>query len=314
MKKNFVYAMMSAIALSGAVSFSSCSSSDELADVNPTYDGESVKTAFTISVGDVTNPTRMAATAVQADETFKGMTDIYLIPAKATITGSTTFDEDVINLEDFSNFDKKSSGTTSTNAKIYNDVKLSVGVNNFLFYAATPTGNKDNGELRPSYLDVNKAAFNGTADWKATTVFNEDKTVNDITFDLVPYQKDKTLSDVETAGANVVKVLNDIDAALTTQIGNATTASDASAGIMKQKQNILHNFVDSDKDGVQDEGETTYRAYAGSALSVKALAEDMYNSGKNLNNTYGTALCSAIIASGFTEGGSAATGFTLSWS
>ena len=80
MKKNFVFAMMSAIALTGAVCVSSCSSSEDVADVNPTYDGEAVKTTFTISIGDVKSTTRMAADAVQADEAFQGMTDIYLFP------------------------------------------------------------------------------------------------------------------------------------------------------------------------------------------------------------------------------------------
>lgn len=311
MKKNFFYAMMSAIALSGAVSFSACSSSDELTDVNPTYDGESVKTSFTISIGDVKSPTRMDADAAQVDELFNGMNDIYLIPATAAITSSTTFAQDVINLANFTNFDKYATSSPSTNAKIYNDVKLSVGVSHFLFYASTPL--KDNGELKPSYLKVDKTAFNGTADWAASLTFNGNKTVNDITFDLVPYQKDKTISAVETAGANVVKVLNDMHNALTAQITAATTSDATSAELMQKKLNLLHNFVDADHDGIQDEGETTYRAYAGSALSVKALAEDMYNFGINLGNSYGTAICSAITGAGLTATASSGV-YTLSWS
>jgi len=277
-----------------------------------------VKTQFTISVGEVKAPTtRMAATAVQADKTFKGMTDIYLIPAKAAITDlnarTTYFSEDVINLDDFSSFDKSSTGTTSTNAKIYNDVKLSVGVSNFLFYAATSTINKDNGELRPSYLTVDKAAFNGDADWTATTVFNQDGKVSDITFDLVPYQKDKTISNVETAGASVVAVLNAINTALEAQITAATGVDDNTKDAMQKKLNKLRNFKDVDKDGVQDATETTYIAYAGSALSIKSLAEDVYNFGKNLNNTYGNALCTAITGAGLTAAGDATSGYTLSW-
>ena len=308
-----MFAMMSAIALTGAVSFSSCSSSDEVVDVNPTYDGESVKTSFTLSVGEVKAPTtRMASTAVQENKEFNGMTDIYLIPAKAAITGETTFTEDVIKLDDFTSFDKYSTGGTSTNAKIYNDVKLSTGVNNFLFYAAIPDGYKDNGELKPSYLKVDKTAFDGDADWTATTVFNQNATVGGITFDLVPYQKDKTISAVQTAGADVVAVLNAINTELTTQI-NKTGIDDNTKNAMKAKLSKLRNFVDLDNDGIQDEGETEYKAYAGSALSIKALAEDVYNFGKNLDNTYGEALCTAITGAGLTESGNATNGFTLSW-
>ena len=107
MKKSFVFAMMSAIALTGAVCVSSCSSSEEIVD-NPNYNSESnaVKTSFTLSVGNVKSPsTRMAADAVQKDETFKGMTDIYLFPAKAAIDGSTVTSESYIKLADFDAFD-----------------------------------------------------------------------------------------------------------------------------------------------------------------------------------------------------------------
>ena len=56
MKKNLVYAMMSAIALTSAVSFTGCASDDSTSvDTNPTYDGTSVRTdfAFSISSGKI---------------------------------------------------------------------------------------------------------------------------------------------------------------------------------------------------------------------------------------------------------------------
>ena len=88
MKKSFLYAMMGAIALTGVVNFSACQSSDEI-DVNPTFDGNAVKTSFTISVGNVKGTTtRMTQTAVQGQATpeFNGMTDIYLFPFKSAVT------------------------------------------------------------------------------------------------------------------------------------------------------------------------------------------------------------------------------------
>ena len=142
MKKFNQYALLGAIALTGAV-FTACSSSDDVADVNPTFDGEAVKTTFTISVGDVKSTTRMEADPVQQDELFNGMTDIYLFPAKAAITGTTVTSESYINLPDFSAFDPK---VLDAKGKIYSDVAFSVGVNNFLFYAASQT--PGNGKLR----------------------------------------------------------------------------------------------------------------------------------------------------------------------
>ena len=85
MKKITKLAYAGAIALLSA-GFYACSSSDEMETVNPTYDGKAVKTSFTISIGDTKNTTRMAADAVQKDQTFQGMTDIYLFPAKAAFT------------------------------------------------------------------------------------------------------------------------------------------------------------------------------------------------------------------------------------
>ena len=77
MKKNYVYALMSAIALAGAVSFSACSSSDEIID-NPDYNPEanSVKTQFSISLPwDKNNSkTRQAGDVVQVANEY-GMED-----------------------------------------------------------------------------------------------------------------------------------------------------------------------------------------------------------------------------------------------
>ena len=90
MKKNYVYALMSAVALVGAVSLSACSSSDDVVDVNPTFDGEAVKTQFTISLPfDNKAKTRQTSDIVQegaqtsttTDLTkFRGISDIVLIP------------------------------------------------------------------------------------------------------------------------------------------------------------------------------------------------------------------------------------------
>lgn len=277
MKKIFNFAMMGAIALTGAMTFTACSSDDEAqAPVNPTFDGESVKTTFTISVGDVKGGTRMAADAVQADNTFKGMTDIYLFPSKGAITSSKTFDQGYINLPEFNAFDVAATpaGELETaQAKRYKDVSFALGVDHFLFYAATATSNKDNGELKPSYLKMEADAANFVPAWDVTPNLTTASTPANIKFDLVPYQKGKSITDVQTAGETTVKALNDVYLKLKEEATAASTAVPARTTIASR----LNHMCDSLKNP-NWETSSTYEPFAGSALSIQELIEDIYNS------------------------------------
>ena len=85
-KKYFFYAMMSAIALSGTLGLTACSSSDDAAtaDVNPTYDPATgtVTAQFVLNIASDTksnNSTRSSATTVQAGgENFRGIDNTLL--------------------------------------------------------------------------------------------------------------------------------------------------------------------------------------------------------------------------------------------
>lgn len=275
MKKIFNFAMMGAIALTGAMTFTACSSDDEAqAPVNPTFDGESVKATFSISVGDVKS-TRMSNVSVQADNQFHGMTDIYLFPAKEAITGSTAFKLGYINLPAFNDFD---AGTTSqgslttAQAKRYKDVSFAIGTNNFLFYAATADGNKDNGALKPSYLEMTANAADFLPAWNVTSEIKTSTTPADIKFDLVPYQMGKTLADVKTAGASTVLPLNEVYKLIREKANAAASADPAKTDI----QTRLNNLCDTLKNGDRTTANTP-QAFAGSALSIQELIEDIYN-------------------------------------
>ncbi len=305
MKKFNQYALLGAIALTGAV-FTACSSSDDVADVNPTFDGEAVKTTFTISVGDVKSTTRMEADPVQQDELFNGMTDIYLFPAKAAITGTTVTSESYINLPDFSAFDPK---VLDAKGKIYSDVAFSVGVNNFLFYAASQT--PGNGKLRASYLKMPMAEFHGTADWDPEPMLTS-STVSNIHFDLVPIQKEMTLAKVKELDAAIasIKPLNDVDAAITEQI-SAAGAGTTAATELTALQKTLRNDISAPGASTPD-----YKPYAGSSLSQKALMTKVYTAVKNLETlitaTYTQSIIDKIEAL-FNVSGNATEGFTLTW-
>ncbi len=93
MKKNFFFALLSAIALTGTAGLSSCSSSEETAEVNPNYDPKTnsvnVELALNIST-DNTAKTRMSDAVTQAtlDNTFRGISDARLFTFSQTSSGS----------------------------------------------------------------------------------------------------------------------------------------------------------------------------------------------------------------------------------
>ena len=152
MKKNFFYAMMSAIALTSAIGFTACSSdSDAVVENRPTISGENVKTQFTISFPqNVAKSTRMIGGVVQADQNitaFRGMDNIKLIPfgINTPVTSSDTRIGAPINLvqqirgaadetKTVSNYIAKSDLTASSNSVLYQDVQIPVGTGAFLFY------------------------------------------------------------------------------------------------------------------------------------------------------------------------------------
>lgn len=89
MKKLFNYALMGAIALTGATMFTSCSSSDDAAaeNNNPNYDpvAQTVKTQFVLNVSSAANNnTRQSSTTVQRNPNFRGIQDAKLIALSAT--------------------------------------------------------------------------------------------------------------------------------------------------------------------------------------------------------------------------------------
>ena len=84
MKKNFLYAMIGAIALTGAVGITSCSSSDDVVDVNPNYNPETgeVPVDFVFNVAtsnEATTRMSSANTQAQLTEVFRGINNATLM-------------------------------------------------------------------------------------------------------------------------------------------------------------------------------------------------------------------------------------------
>ena len=171
------YFINGAIALLSTAGFVACSSSDDVTDapVNPSYDGKSVKTQFAISIATPQGSvTRMSAANTQNGNSvaFLGMENIKLIPltlASETPNASSPFSQ-IISL---SNINNSSAGAGITGSvsdpdfhKVYNDVNIATGTNNFLFYGTSPL-NADKkfevGSIKQTFPTIGSAAANSTA-------------------------------------------------------------------------------------------------------------------------------------------------------
>ena len=175
MKKQSIYALMSAIALTGAVGFSSCSSSsnDEVIN-NPDFYPEtnSVKTQFAISLPSNVNApkTRMSATSVQqSDNSFRGMQDILLIPFIAKPTAAADAQAgDPISLASITAEGVTNLSSTNDNYKVYTNVTVPLGTSAFLFYAQADKSTETN--FVNGYTEKVNPTTAGTAGYSFTPV------------------------------------------------------------------------------------------------------------------------------------------------
>lgn len=278
--KNFAYG--AAALLVGAVGLTGCSSDDELTNVNPTYDGESVKAQFAINIPyGGGKGTRVSQAIVQGQNppTFRGMTNIRLVPFTGTISGTTTTSIQPIALGAIGSSDLQTKG----NYKVYNDVDIPVGVNNFLFYGEATdqtddTSDKTNGALIPSYE---------VGGWPL------DQTVDNITFSLKPILG---TGSVESSQKTLAQMLTDIAGVSGT---NNTKWSEVANGDLKT---YYTNFTS---------------LKAGSANSIKAALQELYNSVKSKDVTdvdgLKAAIAQAIIATYFDATPQSDGTYTLEW-
>ena len=173
MKKIKYFGLMGAIALTSAIGFTACSSSDDVAaDVNPTYDGTSVRTDFAFSVASgPMGSTRMTGDIVhQADGAFTGMTDMYLFPFTKEPAGTVTTNNPFYRLGAIGSSDI----TLTQSSKVY-ALQIPVGTKDFLFY-----GKANNQET----YDV-KGALTFSI---ASTATAATKNTDDLNFSLNPIQ------------------------------------------------------------------------------------------------------------------------------
>ena len=215
-KKARNIAWMAAIAAIGTLGLASCSSSNDIDEVNPNLiidenGNEGVKSEFVISIPrTVINTTRMSANIVQNEglaSQFRGMDDIRLIPFASTPTKTSSKLSSILSLSAITALSKP--GTL--NYKVYADQFVPVGTRHFLFYG------KAIDEIAEHELNTLDAMFtHGKLDVKGLDD-TEFETPDDIVFSLHQINVDPSAQANNTTGQAIVALLN--------RIANATTTA-----------------------------------------------------------------------------------------
>lgn len=132
--KNFSkYFLMGTVALSGMTAFTACSSENEpSAEVNPTFNGSTVKAQFALNLPYAANGTRMTANATQQNNNFRGMSGMTLLPfAETAVDGEKTSTSAMLLGTNANAFDTDGAGQ---GRYVYRDIEIPVGTESFVFY------------------------------------------------------------------------------------------------------------------------------------------------------------------------------------
>ena len=275
------YVLNGAIALLSTAGLVACSSSYDVSDapVNPSYDGKSVKTQFAINIATPgsKNQTRMTSDNTQmSGSKFLGMQNIYLFPLTLESSDGPTSSTNVSSIIPLgrigaNNNDMHIDGSDK-DYKVYNDVNVAVGTNNFLFYGEGPSGTDMNSNFEKGKLTAN---------------VNGKSSVGNINFKPVQIAAQSTYSSIQH---EFVSYLNGIVGASYTDGTNTTNwnnMGDNLTGDMAVLKGAYENFI---------------KLKAGSAVAILASVQSLYNivkpisekqssNAKNLAN----AICTKIL-------------------
>ena len=300
MKKQFFFAMLSAIALTGAALFTGCSSTDDVTteDINPTYDPttNTVKANFSLALTSKLGATakagtRMKSDSVQARGEFNGIKDISLIPfdfvslpEKASVRSAAN-----INIPSTITANNENAVSGSYNYHFLN-VTVPVGTGAFLFYGVSNTGNDNtsaatrfaNGILTPQGDFVN-----GSPAGDATV----SPAVPEFGFNLVPILTDDS-----------TQVTNNTD--LTSMVTYLTSIANA-------KVDDSNTWAGTSNTGLKDLYDKFITMKTGSTNSARQAIQDLYSSLYPLLTPLANAIKNAITTTYATDNagtGGASTG------
>lgn len=265
-------ALMSAIALTGAVGFTACSSSNDVAENNldnPNYNPETnaVKTEFVINVTQPSERTRMTAANAGA-EAFQGLNNMKLfcmtdVPATGdnTITSAKT-----LTLTSY-NSGPAIVGTdptlTNNSSKVYT-LYIPTGTSNFLFYATTYQSVGSANKFQYGSLCNNLDEANGV-------VTTSTPAATGISFTLDPIAS--SLDVVSGCQDKLKGILNDIKNAQIT-IGSDPKTWASTSGSTVTEWRALGDAFDAFTNQVKS---GTYDVRQGSSIAILNMVSDLFN-------------------------------------
>lgn len=210
MKNLSKYFLMGTVALSGMTAFTACSSENEpSAEVNPTFNGSTVKTQFALNLPYAATGTRQSADVAQQNNNFRGIQDMRLLPFKGDVTGSSAslitlgFNSDA--------FQSDGSEFANQGRYIYRDVEIPVGTTNFVFY----------GKATGAYSSVDNKFTNGNLVEEGLT--GQTVALNNVKFNLEAIHSGLDLENATTAddSKSYKKVLNALQTVTETEVTSA---------------------------------------------------------------------------------------------
>lgn len=309
MKKIFNTTMAFVAAVS-ILSLAGCQKASK-EDINPTYDGEAVKTQFSIAMPSQLKA-KMTAGTVQASgdiSDFRGMSNISLIPYTLNNTDIVRLGDDNVTLlartlaapsaTNAQNSIPNGQLLAGNNAVLYNDVTIPIGTSHFLFYGeATGTD---------GYADGSLVEANMTATDPTTITFTPEPIVASVTTgkgeDIATY-----VTAIAAAGATATLYAN-VDEYNSAK-GTSLTAADFAALSDAEKTIpalLWANCADADTYGPT--GTNPHPWYnaalgklytdftsmkAGASAYVQAAVQDLYSSVFNSANPIAAAIRTAI--------------------
>lgn len=253
------FLLMGSVALSGIVAFSACSSENDMgAEVNPTFDGKTVKTQFALNVPYGNTGTRMSADAAQQSSPFRGISNMKLLPFDVEPAADKT-STSLIDLKQ--NTNAFESDGTSQGRYIYRDVQIPIGTKYFIFYGkatGTETTTTDPNKLfDKGYLSNNLSGPKVSLD---NTNFALQKINETLDFSTATSGTDKSYN-------KVLKALQDVT---DTKVTDGTTTI--------EWNNITSTAADMKLDHAKKLWEAFSTLKAGSANSVRMTLKHLKSS------------------------------------
>ena len=303
MKKNFIYALMSAIALTGATMFSACSSSEDTADVNPNYNSETnevvTKFVFNVSTGNEAT-TRQSSAATQAvnTEIFRGITNAALFTYKLAGDGKHLAAATVA--DKYIDLGSPIASATIDKTKSHRvlEMSLPINTNTMLFYGKAPEGTASTAEATKGYTAYDLYGHLDAYNLAGGTGANEGKDISAANFEL-----GKRMTVENKAKYEMIKKLlgGMLTCIINTKIANGDHVALTAAGgygvdVATDEYPATVNWADYANNNNTSPVETTHELYP----LEKKLA-DVYKAlttinvaGGELRAGYGTALLHTI--------------------